>query len=285
MSRTPQDASREEQIKELEEVPEAIRVQIISGEDCDQLATACGEFGRAHTNPIPVNGAWGEFRYLNRLRCSCGAGLIFHRLGSLPVDGIFGNIDVFETVCLQGKHWDILCFHIYHPRRTSILPAGYSFSDFHPVFSKTTWAYGTNRRVSTFPWGLSPLIEMHIGGTLGPKFSRKYEGFVRDRARFRAPGSHIDRVNQVASSLRGYVTEPGTELNHASEIKQNFVSGKDSAKLTSQKQALVRAVIHGAILAISFFNPFGILIKLSILIVLLLLFGMVASSERFKGKL
>ncbi len=203
MSQAHQDASREEQVKELEEAPETLRTQIMAGEDCDQLASASGEFGRAPTNPVPVNSIVGEFKYLNRLRCSCGSGLIFHRLGSLTVDGIPGNVDVFESVCLQGKHWDILCLHLYHPRRSTFLPQGYSFSDFHPIFSKTSWGYGTNQKVDTFPFGLSEPIVAHVGGSLGEKFSKKYEEFVRNKARFNAPAGHIDKIKKMESILEG----------------------------------------------------------------------------------
>jgi len=197
----PQDASRVEQIREIEEAPEILRAQIMSGEDCDQLANAAGEFGRSPTNPIPVNSIVGEFKYLNRLRCSCGSGLIFHRLGSLEVGDISGNVDVFESVCLQGKHWDILYLHLYHPRRSTLLPKGYTFSAFHPIFSKMPWGYGTNKKVDTFPFGLSELIVVHVGGTLGIQFSKKYEKFVRNNAEFKAPDSHLDKVKRMPDGI------------------------------------------------------------------------------------
>ena len=70
-----------------------------------------------------------------------------------------------------------------------------------------------------------------------------------------------------------------------SEIKKNFMEGQESAKLSSHRQAMIRAIIHGIILGVSFFNPFRIYIKLIILVVLLFLFGVVASSKKYKGKL
>ena len=69
------------------------------------------------------------------------------------------------------------------------------------------------------------------------------------------------------------------------ESKRNFVEGQESAKFTSYRQAIIRAVIHGIIIGVSFFNPFKTYIKLIILVILLFLFGVVASSKRFKGKL
>ncbi len=209
LDKTPQDESRNEQIKELEQIPEAIRAQVMSGEDCDQLSNASGEFGHARMNPIPVNSIVGELKYLNRLRCACGSGLIFHRLGSVEVAGIPGNVDVFETVCLKGKHWDILYLHLYHRRRSTCSPKGYSFADFHPIFSKTPWGYGTDRKVDAFPFGLSELIAMHIGGTLGSRFASKYEEFVRNKALFRRPEQHADKIKKLESITPHLLQRPG----------------------------------------------------------------------------
>jgi len=60
---------------------------------------------------------------------------MFHRLGSQLVAGIPGSVDAYEVVCLNGKHWDGLCLHMYHPRRSRRLPDGYTFAPFHPVIS------------------------------------------------------------------------------------------------------------------------------------------------------
>ncbi len=69
------------------------------------------------------------------------------------------------------------------------------------------------------------------------------------------------------------------------DMKKSFVEGVESSKFTTRRQAIIRGSIHGIIIAISIFNPFKILVKAIILIVLLLLFGAIASSKRFRGKL
>jgi tetratricopeptide (TPR) repeat protein len=185
------DETLDEQLKEVREFMGNMPL----GEDRDQLSNASGEFGHEHTNPIPVNGLRGEIKYLNRLRCNCGVGLMFHRLGSIVVDGIEGPVDIFETVCLNGKDWDTLFFHFYHPRRSVLIPKGYSFSDFHPVSSKVPIAFGTNQYDENFPFGLSKFIIMQFGEDRdqGKAFASKYESFLRDRSKFNKPTTQCDK--------------------------------------------------------------------------------------------
>jgi hypothetical protein len=85
----------------------------------DSLPNATGPFGREPTNPIPVNGAIGELAYLSRLESLEGCNLLFHRLGAI------NTVDVFEVVTIDGRHWDILYLHCYHPSKTKLAPAGF----------------------------------------------------------------------------------------------------------------------------------------------------------------
>ena len=91
--------------EQIEEIPEFMLGHNLLAENCDQLPNSIDEFGRIHTNPIPVNGFGGEIKYLNRLRCNCGVGLMSHRLGPIEVDGIKEAVNVFETVRFKGKDW------------------------------------------------------------------------------------------------------------------------------------------------------------------------------------
>ena len=102
-----------------ERLPEPYRSQVLRGADCDEIAGAVGEFGRDPRNPIPVNGPLGELIYLSNLRTANSQQIMFHRLGSIS------NVDIYETVSLDGAIWDILFLHQYHPRKSQRSPSGY----------------------------------------------------------------------------------------------------------------------------------------------------------------
>jgi hypothetical protein len=150
LNKKSNEDSKESQIREVISHPMADK--FISGIDCDELPSAIGEFGRAISNPIPVNGPIGEIKYLTRMRLH-GKPTMFHRLASAT----FGNIpdqavDIYELCTFSGEHWDLLYFDMYHPRRSKKIPNNYTLSDFHPVFSKIGIGMGTTHRVKTFPY-------------------------------------------------------------------------------------------------------------------------------------
>jgi hypothetical protein len=62
------------QREDLAMYPGPFAEMIVGGEDCDELSAGSGPFGSQH-NPIPVNGALGEIKYLGKLR-----GKTAHRL-------------------------------------------------------------------------------------------------------------------------------------------------------------------------------------------------------------
>jgi 1,4-dihydroxy-2-naphthoate octaprenyltransferase len=68
-------------------------------------------------------------------------------------------------------------------------------------------------------------------------------------------------------------------------LKNTFDDGVDSSKLKTHKQAIIRAIVHGIFTALALFNNFHIWVKILIFIVLFLIYGMVASSKRFRNKL
>jgi hypothetical protein len=102
----------------------------------DKLPTAVGPFGQVETNPIPVNGAIGELAYLSRLESLNKSHLLFHRLGSVNF------IDVYETVSINGRHWDLLFLDPYHLTKSKLAPEGFrlgearQFSGFHVYCAK-----------------------------------------------------------------------------------------------------------------------------------------------------
>lgn len=184
-----QDESFEEQRNEVEEerrrVAEGSELDMNDfklKEGCDQIDGATGEFGRDIKNPIPVNGVRGEIKYINRLRCECGAGLIFHRLGSDKTENIDGNSDIYETVCIEGKHWDKLYLNMYYLRRSTFLPKGYHFSDFHPIYSKFPIGFGIHNFCDDFPMGMPELIAPGLGGQ---PLADKLTEIIGDGTKFR----------------------------------------------------------------------------------------------------
>lgn len=184
------DESLEDQIKDMEIFPGDFLNTAIEGLDCDILPGAVGDFGRIKTNPIPVNGPIGEIKYLNRLRTNDG-GLIFHRIGS------DGQIDIYETVSIGGKFWDILYFDMYHPRRSTVSPSKYSFSEYQEQYSKLRLGYYSNAFDADFPFGLSESIKKNIGDTLGIKIAQKYEEAIKDRSKFVRPLAHSQKLQYL----------------------------------------------------------------------------------------
>ncbi len=185
-----QDESFEDQKNEVE--TDNLELEKITGlkanslkEGCDQIACANGAFGHDAENPIPVNGIKGEIKYLNRIRCECGVGLIFHRAGSASAKNNDNAVDVYETVCMNGKHWDTLYLDMYYLRRSTLLPAHYTFSDFHPLFSKVPFGFGIHNKCDNFPVGIPRLLAEQIGGTLGLSFAEKLKKVIGDGSKFK----------------------------------------------------------------------------------------------------
>jgi hypothetical protein len=97
-------------------LPENLRNGLLQNAACDQIPNGFGEFGRTVTNPRPVNGPVGELLYLSRLERYDGVPIAFHRLGA------HGNVDIFETVSENGRHWDLICLSLYYPRKSRACP-------------------------------------------------------------------------------------------------------------------------------------------------------------------
>lgn len=140
-------------------LPPIVRELLSGGLDCDELPNGAGEFGRAISNPIPVNGPIGELLYLSSLRTRTGSQVMFHRLGSSSLcddeTGEDFHIDTFSVLALDLSAQEDLHFHMYHPRKSTKAPAGYTISaslDFGNILT------GTNSFVAEFPAGLDDHI-------------------------------------------------------------------------------------------------------------------------------
>lgn len=127
--------------------PSNIMQLMTAGGGIDEVAGATGEFGRIISNPIPVNGPLGELIYISNLVLSNGIHVIGHRLGSL------NNIDIFETVTLDGSKWDLLYFDLYHIRKSIKLPEGYQRCEEPEKF-----LYAINSICEGFPAGIDEAI-------------------------------------------------------------------------------------------------------------------------------
>ncbi len=147
------------------------------------------KLGHDVENPIPVEGIPVEMAYINGLRCKCGVGLMYHRLGSTRNSKGEDMIDVYEVVCMTGKHWDILYFNPYDSRPSLDRPAGYTFSI--PL-----WGYGTNSYNENFPFDLDKDAFEH-------RLTNIYKKIVEDKDKFVRPKEHQKKVESCPLLARG----------------------------------------------------------------------------------
>ena len=172
------------QREDLANYPADFANEILGGEDCDELAQGYGEFGSL-TNPIPVNGALGEIKYLGKLRGKSGSALFFHRIGSVESPATSNSVDLYEVVCMDGNQWNKLHFCMYHPRRSNKAPIDYSIVPFNKSLKMDIpFAYGVNSLVSDFPFSLPEAIVEFYGESPGLTFARHAQEKL-DRFNFR----------------------------------------------------------------------------------------------------
>lgn len=132
---------------------------------CDSLPDAYGPFGSV-TNPIPVNGVGGEIIYINRLRTKAGRGFFYHRPGSWNSDLSPHPLDGYELLSIDGESSCTLWFSPYHPRRSTLVPAGLTLLPFpknetEKIIIRTP-GFGTNIAVNDFPAGLPAVVEERL---------------------------------------------------------------------------------------------------------------------------
>lgn len=205
------DETLEEQKADIDRYPPEIKSLILQGSSCDQLPNSTGDFGTSPTNPIPVNGVHGQIKYINRLRSIEGCGFIYHRLCSIKPKGSDLNIDAYELVSLDAKSWGILYFDMYHPRRSTIAPQGYTFSKFDPTLSKITIGFGVNKLDTDFPLTIPKLMKEKYG-SMGETFAKKLTDILQTK-KFNPPLAHIfkvmiilGRVFSLPTAIKDYKT-------------------------------------------------------------------------------
>lgn len=148
--------------KQNEQLPAQIRTKVLSGAECDAIPGGTGDFGHVATNPIPVNGPFGELTYLSRLRLRATGSLVFfHKLRTE------GDLDVFQLVNVSGQFVDYLYLDPYHPRASRLYPKGYTLEK-EAVFPR-----GVTMTVPEFPKGLYKLIKKEAKALLGVDVAEK----------------------------------------------------------------------------------------------------------------
>ena len=178
--------------------PLSIKNQIIGGQDLDELPDGVGDFGRSDENPIPVNGPIGELVYLSSLTTQDGRRLLYHRLGSVD------DIDIYETVSIDGRRWDILFLSMYHPRKSRTAPSGYSIANVR----ERPFLYGTNRRVGSFPYGLQEAIRNTTVEMFGIPMRPPQVRQAEESVKFQRPHEQEDRVRSLTGKSSGMLQAP-----------------------------------------------------------------------------
>ena len=164
--------------------PLLVKNRIVGGQDLDELPDGVGVFGRSKENPIPVNGPIGELVYLSNLTTQDGQRLLYHRLGSVD------DIDIYETVSIDGSRWDILFFSMYHLRKSRKAPSGYSIAN----VGEQPLLYGTNRWVDNFPYGLQEAIRNTTVEMFGIPMRPPQVRQAEENVKFQRPHEQEDRV-------------------------------------------------------------------------------------------
>jgi hypothetical protein len=157
---------------DLNQYPAEFAQLISMGLDCDSLPGGNGLFG-CLTNPIPVNGALGEIKYLGKLRGASGFALFFHRIGSTSSPVSERSVDIYETVCMDGSQWSKLYFDVYHPRRSNLTPESFTLMPVdRQLKMDLPYAYGVNAFVRDFPYGLPDALVRFYGKHPGATFAK-----------------------------------------------------------------------------------------------------------------
>jgi hypothetical protein len=187
-------------------IPQASSARVIGGASVDEIPGSFGAFGLTLTNPVPVNGALGEIVYLSSLRHRGTTKILFHRIGSL------NEVDIYETVTVDGNTWSLLYFHMYHPRKSRKSLDGYSIVS----GDRSSYGlYGVNYLVPNFPHGLSNAVRDFsvrlLGSPMVPADLRQAEQTVR----FGRPKEHLRARDDLEVQ---WVRRPGTYPEVAREI-------------------------------------------------------------------
>ena len=181
--------------------PPEVQQLMAAGGAVDALAGASGDFGRDLRNPIPVNGPIGELVYISNMTLPTGVKVMGHRLGSVD------NIDVYETVSLDGSRWDLLYFDMYHTRKSLRLPSGY-----RAITTPEAFLFATNANVQDFPSGIHEAMQECTARLIGTSLVSPQ---LRDVDLFRSfsrPEVHLMSLQALRQHEQPEVVEGDAEL-------------------------------------------------------------------------
>lgn len=169
----------------LPEVSSAIQ----KGASVDRIPGATGDFGRNPTNPIPVNGVLGELIYLSHLVTVDGSRLVGHRIASIA------HVDVFEVASVDMAYWDVLCFDLYHPRKSRRAPSGLRLEP-------DAWILPTNYRLDAFPAGIRDGVSRSTREFIGIPVVAPLLNDDSHWANFTRPEDHAAKVRGIEAEFR-----------------------------------------------------------------------------------
>jgi len=186
------------------------------GANCDVTQDAVGPFGQCRTNPINVNGVQGELEYLSRLLCGCDSFLVFHRLCSTSRISRSGSIDVYESICARGRHWDVLFLDLYHPRQSLKIPDGYRLREKPSASTDSPIVWGTNDYCPDFPGGVMRQTILDHSWELSFSLSADAWNEIALTSNLDRPPEHCARMQAFAPSQPDEMSRlrNGCELLH-----------------------------------------------------------------------
>lgn len=154
-------------------------------------------FGWKRNSPIPVNGPIGELIYISNLTRN-GQRVFGHRIKSYPDEGV----DVYETVSFDGKHWDILYFSPYYPRKSKKLPNlgkwGYLENGLRSIYATNVYSNG-------FPLSMNEEIKKVFSNFIGFPLSHPDVLKALSSNNYQRPSDHIDKLNTLDGDIKQHV--------------------------------------------------------------------------------
>lgn len=225
----------EKQIEDVKKYYPMLADKILNGLNCDSIPKAKGPFGSIN-NPIPVNSAIGQIKYLGKLRGKTGQAVFFHRLRSCSSEVTDNLVDMYELVCLDGTQWSLLYFDLYHPRRSNMSPEGFTLMPYNEkIKMDIPFAFGVDYFVENFPHGLP--VELEKFG--GDAFSRRAKERL-SKYKFENPNlKDIENQKGTQNKKSNIETKIESPKSSPSDIRHfDFISGVINEILEYEKQEI-----------------------------------------------
>ena len=99
------------------------------GVDADELPNGYGEFGLTLSNPIPCQTILGSLMYLDRLRATDGATIIYLRIGSFFSEVTQHPIDAYMISQTNGSTLATIYISAYQKRNSEMCPKNFYLAE------------------------------------------------------------------------------------------------------------------------------------------------------------